>query len=68
MNDFTIEQLIDLNVILCVWNVKYPDDKSILEVQQTILNLIDNYCEHKNIGQCAISEQSVCRDCGEELH
>lgn len=65
MNDFTKEQLIDLNVVLCVWNAKYTGNKSLLEVQDILLNLIDNYCDHEWEQRLGELDWLACLHCGE---
>ncbi len=46
MNDFTKEELIDLNVIISVWHAKYIEDKEIGKLSEKIQTMIDNYCDH----------------------
>ena len=72
MNDFTKEEL----VLLACWSVNryeqvgndQAQDEGTISLSHKIQGMIVNFCEHKNIAQCVISEQSVCCDCGEELH
>ncbi len=56
MNDFTKEELIDLSVIIGIWNVKFnhPTDKETLNLQDKILSMIDNYCKNECRNPCEI--------------
>ena len=51
MNDFTKENLNDLNVLLCLWVVKHPEDIGTRELQKKIQSMIDNYCEQESIDE-----------------
>lgn len=46
MNNFIKEELLNLNIILSLWIIKYPEDLGSAELQSKIESMIDNYCEH----------------------
>ncbi len=43
MNEFTKEELIDLNVLLAVWACKYPEDNITGKLLSKVEIMIDNY-------------------------
>ncbi len=47
MNDFTKEELIDLNIIVSVWCAKHIDDKKTVKLSDKLQSMIDNYCDHE---------------------
>lgn len=67
MNDFTKDELIDLNIVLCVWVNKYPGDTITRNLQSKIESMIGNYCEHENLKDVGKSYK-VCRSCAEEVY
>jgi hypothetical protein len=73
MNDFTKQELIDLNIIIAIWNVRfrYPEDKETIKLQNKIESMINDYCEHvKDIelpGECSICRKELCFECSKTL-
>lgn len=59
MSDFTKEELIDLNVIVKLWNVQFMDDNQTKILGDKIQSMIDNYCDHE-----IRSKYGDCIDCG----
>lgn len=45
MNDFTKEELKDIQCVLRLWVLK-DTESSIKEISNKIQSMIDNYCEH----------------------
>jgi len=66
MNEFTKDELNDLNVLLTVWLVKYPMDKITAELQVKLQSMIDSYCEHTR-QMPNYNIQTQCADCLEIL-
>jgi len=51
VTDFTKEELIDINVVLCVWIARYPGDKGSEALQLKVQSMLDNHkiqesCDH----------------------
>jgi hypothetical protein len=70
MNDFTKEELIDINVILCVWIAKFnhPHDKETFKIQEKIQSMIENYCDHELICKLTTTESKIiCSKCKREF-
>jgi hypothetical protein len=69
MNDFTKDEIMLLVYSINTYMMldRYKENEGIVLLKK-LRNMADNYCEHEHVGQCPISEQSICRDCGEELH
>ncbi len=68
MNDFTKEELTYLYDSVDN-NIEYYSEPDIAySIRDKLKSMINSYCAHKNRKQCNISEQSMCVNCGEELH
>ncbi len=60
VNEFTKDELEELKYFL------FGNPKSTVDLCRKIQSLIDNYCDHKNIGSISdIDYLNICKDCHE---
>lgn len=48
MNEFTKAELIDLNIIVILWNLKFGNDEKTKILESKIQSVIDNYWVHES--------------------
>jgi hypothetical protein len=63
MNEFTKDELIELNIVLCIWIEKYTSDKTIRNVQSKVVSMLDSYYKSKRSCLCTFRES--CPNCAE---
>jgi hypothetical protein len=61
MNDFTKEELFDLQSCVMFWGINGNKNKQYLN--DKIQSMRDNYCEHEAFMQCHECGSFICKHC-----